>query len=170
MSRLLILSVLSLVIILLTNQDAILANTLGYSKEYDLDRFSAGRVSIWNKAISVVLNEGIIATLTGLGPDAFGRWGLDRVVIQPHNAFVQCFMEFGLLGLLVFILFITKTMINAVHLLKNSDDQLMQVIAASFIGGMAFSLVDGIFYHAYPLLMMIFLSATINAQVTAIRT
>jgi hypothetical protein len=169
MFRLLSLSVVSLIIILLTNRDAILANTLGYSTEYDLDRFSSGRILIWYEAISVVWNEGVIAILTGLGPDAFGRWGLYRLIIQPHNAFVQCFMEFGLLGLVVFIFFITKTVINAVHLLKNSDDQLMQVIAVSFIGGMAFSLVDGIFYHAYPLLMMIFLSATINAQATAIR-
>lgn len=160
---------ISLLLVLSSDYDAILKDTLGITAGDTINRISSGRLGIWSESVDTLIKQGPVAILTGLGPDAFSRWGLFKSIVQPHNALVQVVMEFGLIGLAIFCFAIGRVSKQALYLIRHSKDNLQIALSAAFIGGLAYSLVDGIFYHAYPLAMMIFLAAAIHSSATSMQ-
>lgn len=168
----LILVIFSFVIIFQTNIDYLINNTVQYSgivTDADTfikhsDTFSAGRVTIWKNSIHKVLDSGWLAVLSGLGPDAFKLSKLSSFAIQPHSLYIQVFLEFGVIGVVAFAIVFFEIVKLCVIYLRKGSDIFTQFLAAGILGTLVFSSVDGLFYHAMPIMTIIVMIAIVSIQ------
>ena len=114
---------------------------------------SSGRLEVWIQALQAIAQHPWL----GYGPDGYtlSRCCHPRLV-QVHNAILHVLLESGLLGLLVFGLLVKKTLWSPIHWVfsrwrKNTLPESISVLTSVLAGLMAFSMVDGIFYHVVPL-------------------
>jgi O-antigen ligase len=102
----------------------------------------------------------------GHGPDGFRFSEIERPhpgIYQPHNSVVQVLVEFGITGLvlvsLVFFQELRRFHGRLTGQRENSPvDTTAVLLFGLLIGFLVFSLVDGLFYHSVPLLMISVLS------------
>ena len=129
----------------------------------DRGEITSGRIEIWLDSLAVWWDSWA-TTLFGLGPDAMRMAVRAKIgyppLVQPHNTLVQVLIEFGLIGLCLFTVaaFIVGRRIFAV-LRTPTAPQELRVTAALLVSLGAYMLVDGILYHAIPLIMTMFLTA-----------
>ena len=71
-----------------------------------LDEVSSGRIALWVKTIEALLNHG--QAMTGAGGNGFVRLGLyaPGPIFHPHNIFLQMLTDWGVVGLVLFFLFL----------------------------------------------------------------
>lgn len=129
---------------------------------------TAGRWEIWRDSIHVWWTDPVTVVF-GAGPDAFRsiikpQIDISSGIIQPHNFVLQIIFEFGIIGLVCFLLMMVPVGRRAAFFLYSHDvPTLKRVVAATLVSGVVFSMVDGLFYHALSLTFMGFLFAFIMA-------
>lgn len=124
---------------------------------------SSGRTQIWG-AIFLRIFESPAAALYGYGPDAFRlmQWGkgIASWLVQAHNAFMQWLIEFGLLGGALLGMLWVRQALHALGLYRDRDaGDLTRMSAAVLVALFCYSLLDGVLYHAVPLITIIFFVA-----------
>ncbi len=100
----------------------------------------SGRYEIWNDLINIKLS------LIGYGP-----------LFYPHNPFLEMVINYGIIGFILFIIFVINSLFNTVKLLSlNKDiDLLFVVVIVTFqFVSQQFSL--DIFYSSFCLAMAVF--------------
>jgi O-antigen ligase len=128
---------------------------------------TTGRTEVWRQALESVKTNPVL----GFGPDGYFTSGCCmRHTVQPHNAAVQLLIEAGLLGLgsAVFLLF--SAFLGPLKKLwrRRNDpaaDRGAALLFACLAGFMGFSMVDGLFYHAVPLVLFAILVALFFASI-----
>lgn len=68
-------------------------------------------------------------------------------------------MEFGAVGLTLFVALIVSLTRKSIVLVRSSSSDTDVLAGALLVGGLVFSLVDGIFYHTVATVMMVILIA-----------
>lgn len=162
----------SLVVVVASGNDYFLGHTTMQTVGGDsLNRISSNRLAIWERSLEVFFSlKGLGVKLFGFGPDAFLRLGVwHSSATHPHNAPVQVLLEFGVLGVLVFGVLALIWLRRSLWLVLNSASDVDVLAGCLLIGGLVFSLVDGIFYHAAPLTMMVVLISFVNFRFSKLR-
>ncbi|MBN8438402.1 MAG: O-antigen ligase family protein [Candidatus Accumulibacter sp.] len=120
---------------------------------------STGRSGIWLDALQVALKH----PWFGDGMDVYRSSGccMPESTVHPHNTLVQWLMEFGVIGTFAVLWalwrIIGKRLVPA---LRHGNTNVGQSVLLSLIVGLlVFGLVDGVFYHAVPLLVFSILCA-----------
>jgi O-antigen ligase len=124
---------------------------------------SSGRLSVWIDSLGVWAGSWS-SFLFGLGPDAMRLYVRAQIgfppVVQAHNSFVQVLLEFGLIGCGFFIALITLVGRRVVRaLMERSAAREARVVAAILTVMFGYTLLDGILYHAIPLVFVMLLTA-----------
>jgi len=120
------------------------------------------RVGLWLESWHHIFQHPIL----GYGPEGFAIAGVTKgALAQPHNLVLQVLLEVGLLGLAAtsafgWALFAKRLRAVAVSRrgghLKDEEAGLVAIIA----GYLAFGMIDGVFYHAVPLLCFVIVVST----------
>lgn len=132
-----------------------LARTAADTAEGGANGFTTGRLAIWAEAVQAAAAHPWL----GLGPDNY------RLLppqthggVQPHSLFVQFFVDWGLLGAVPMVVLLTGALWQGLARLWAETDAFLRaarVAALAFIvSAGVHSLVDGLFYHAQPLLFL----------------
>ena len=128
-----------------------------------VNKLSSGRIKIWMASLDMLSKQDLYSQLFGLGPDAFARHGAWRAgIVQPHGSLVQILLEFGATGLLLFVALMVSLIKKAIFLVVESPSDTDVLAAVLLVGGLVFSLVDGIFYHTVAMVMMVLLIAFVS--------
>lgn len=122
---------------------------------------SVGRPAVWIESWQRILEQ----PLLGYGPEGFAIAGVTKgFFAQPHNFVLQILLESGVIGLLATIAFcwvLFAKRLKAVALSRRDrslgDEE--AGLVATLAGFFAFGLIDGVFYHAIPLLCFVILVA-----------
>ena len=119
--------------------------------------FWSTRDILWAEAVKQVKDS----LMFGLGPDAFRYFIRFRPSLsQPHNSLVQFILEWGIPGTLFFLAFyLNLVWIGVRNIFSGSQGEaqgLRAVSAILVVSYLAFSLIDGLFYHALPLTLTSF--------------
>ena len=116
---------------------------------------SSGRLRMWSDA----LEEGLTGGFLGHGADSYREFNPDYFV-HPHNSVVQFLFEYGVAGFALCFLFFCWTALFSIRLILDKRSSSNLKVLSSFVLSMyAYSLVDGIFYHAIPFSFMIIIAA-----------
>ncbi len=115
----------------------------------NLNWASSGRLNIWKKALQSVQQHPVF----GMGPRGYLLMPHVTVTGQPHNAFVQFLVEWGVVGTVLFLglwlqLFWQGCRKHIVMVKRLSRTSLMAgavIVSLSVLG-----LVDGTYYYAQP--------------------
>lgn len=123
------------------------------------------RVRIWNDSWREIVKR----PLLGHGPDAYvlSKCGPSGTV-QPHNSLIQFLFEFGLAGTLVALLafghFLRRPAMALIAGYRNGQPDMAHAVLIFFtISLLLFSVVDGLLYHAVPLLVFSITMALLGA-------
>lgn len=138
---------------LLNTEHNVSLNTAIDTGTTSINHFSSGRLELW----AIAIEDTMKSFWLGLGPDGYRYIEDHSNAIQPHNLFVQIFVEWGLLGSISFIALYTYCVAKAViiTLSKQTAYDVGSLISlAAIITLSLHSLTDGTFYHAQPLFIM----------------
>lgn len=91
----------------------------------DLGISTSGRDIFYKKAIDTFLNSPIFGNGIGAYANIFG------IYVYPHNIILEILNDFGILGLIVFLVFIIKAFKNLAKMLKQDKNE--QIIALLFL-------------------------------------
>lgn len=119
---------------------------------------TTGRTQIWREALQASLQHPWV----GHGMDGYRTSGCCmRGTVQPHNTLVQWLMEFGVIGTAAVLWALWRIIgTRLVPSLRHGNANPAQAALLSLIAGLlVFGLVDGVFYHAVPLLVFSILCA-----------
>jgi O-antigen ligase len=124
---------------------------------------ASGRLELW-AGILGVWSRSWASMLFGLGPDAVRMVVRAEIGfppnVQAHSVIVQALIEFGLIGLGLVSAAIFVVARRAVAVLRSSiAPRDVRVAAALLVALGAYMFVDGILYHAIPLIMVMLLTA-----------
>lgn len=127
------------------------------------DMATSGRLSVWADSIGVWLGSWD-TVLFGLGPDAMRLHVRALIgfppIIQAHNSVVQVLLEFGLIGFGFFVALLAVIGRRVVRvLLDRSAPVEARAVAAILTAMFGYTLLDGILYHAIPLVFVMLLTA-----------
>jgi O-antigen ligase len=119
------------------------------------------RVSIWHDSAAAIAKRPIL----GFGPEGYliSRC-CNPYTVQAHNLILQLLLEFGVLGLFaigsVAIGWFWPAIGPAISSIRRRDlDPGKGVLLATLVGFVAFSSIDGLFYHSIPLLHFVIIAA-----------
>jgi O-antigen ligase len=154
--------VVSLALVVLTSRAGLLFGQMGRLSE-GADVVASGRLDLW-AGILGVWSENWASLVFGYGPDAVRMVARAEIGyppwVQAHSAIVQALIEFGLVGLSLVLLVIFIIARRALTVLRSSiAPRDVRVTAALLVSLGAYMLVDGIIYHAIPLIMVMILTA-----------
>ncbi|MBS0172619.1 MAG: O-antigen ligase family protein [Nitrospira sp.] len=164
--------------LLLASALSMSATSLGYTNPFHgslNDRVSSvqsavdttGRVKIWEKALGGLADSPIL----GQGADGYRltEWGT-RGTVQPHNTVVQFLVEFGVLGCALIAALLYKSFYHPTLQLFSAGGSSHAAITSRLIlaclGGIGvYSMVDGLLYHAIPMLLIAIILALYSVTV-----
>jgi hypothetical protein len=121
----------------------------GLGSFYRFLLYSSGRVDVWWEAIGA----GLHYFWFGLGPEAFKGNPLIPIfgkLTNPHNAFIQVFLEFGAIGLLLLSVPLFKMALFTFDGRNWRSKEKVLLMSFSF-SWFVYSLIDGVAYHFFPL-------------------
>lgn len=113
-----------------------------------------GRIGIWQDSSSEIIKR----PLLGHGPDAYVLSSCClKGSVQPHNSLVQFMFEFGMLGtgiatVALGVLLRRPMKLLRAGLVRGQPDITLGVLVFLPVSLLIFSLMDGLLYHAVPLL------------------
>lgn len=119
-------------------------------KEGNIDDSTNERLLIYKKSIQAAWE---MNPWFGIGPDGF-RFLRPRplpVYVQPHGIIPQIFVEWGAIGSALFIVFVIASIRNWYK--RGQNDVISALASMSVLALVLHSLIDGIFYHSYSLLI-----------------
>ncbi len=129
--------------------------------------FTTGRPKMWDIALRGL--EG--RYWFGLGPDNYKMLPEATYMIQPHSMFVQFLAEWGVLGAVPFTVLLGLVFWKAFARLRREQDPLRKTARvtafALMVAATVHSFVDGLYYHALPLLLLFTCFAVTLVPVTS---
>ncbi|WP_211242730.1 O-antigen ligase family protein [Sinimarinibacterium sp. CAU 1509] len=135
-----------------------------------VNHISSGRIGIWTGSLERLM-QSTPAVFFGYGPDALLRLGIpanlpgNGGIVQPHSAIIQWLLEFGVVGTLAIVGVLATSCRQALGVLAgNSELSSQKTAAALLLALLVYALVDGIFYHAIPLTLVVLTCAYLAAQ------
>ena len=128
-----------------------------------LNEISSNRLELWLGSLGV-WRENWVSIVFGFGPDAMRTTIRAQIGFPPnvqvHNGFIQVLVEFGLVGLCVFVAAVWLIARRAFSVLMSQNVPTEARVAAALLSAYgAYMLIDGIIYHAIPLIMVMLLTA-----------
>ena len=121
------------------------------------NNFSTHRIYIWDKILSNNKKP-----FLGMGPNSYlhirdNDKELVRInAIQPHNIFLQLYLEWGLIGTFLIFVFLFMKLKNLSNNLLNNNYNQINIISVSVCAGLFFhSFVDGTLFYSQTLLLFI---------------
>ena len=115
-----------------------------------INSLSSGRVKIWATCWESIKNN----PFWGLGSQGYYYMPNRIFGVQPHNAFIQFLVEWGIIGTSLFIFLIFSGFLAGVRFhLRNRNEIISQqaLIALAIITTLTIhSIVDGTYYHPQP--------------------
>ncbi|WP_108444454.1 O-antigen ligase family protein [Halomonas denitrificans] len=149
-------------LLLLSGETHMLFDSVSTSARDSMNGISSGRLAIWGATWEVSQ----ISPIFGLGPEAFYNYNvIDANIVQPHSLIFQVLIEFGFLGLSVvsvLALFLICKSFLAIYVKRSSEYLVFMYLFMLSI--LAFSLVDGLFYHGVPFSLSLMVLAYINVS------
>lgn len=130
----------------------------------------ADRAAIWADAVRAIAERPWL----GFGPEGFlGSNCCNSSMVQPHNFVLQFLLEFGLIGS-VLIAATAWAMIRVcggfMVVRKNlSSDPGLLAVCAVLVGFMVYAMIDGLLYHAIPLIHFALFAALFFATMTRLQ-
>lgn len=127
------------------------------------DVVTSGRLQLWMDTLAA-WSDSWSAVIFGIGPDAMRMVIRAKIgfppVVQPHSVPIQVLTEFGVIGFVIFVagLVIVGRRILAV-LFDRTASREVRVAGAMLAAFGAYMFVDGILYHAIPLIIVMMLTA-----------
>ncbi len=118
----------------------------------NINETSSGRVEIWEAGLRMIVDRPIIGVGAGAFAYAYGsgdfgppRW------MQPHNLYIQLFAEEGIIGFIVWFVFIYFLVKNLRTLGRSAQSRVdglwVSIYCKSFIVSMIALFVSGLFGH-----------------------
>ncbi|MFQ5571531.1 MAG: O-antigen ligase family protein [Rhodothermales bacterium] len=132
-----------------------LARTASDTSSYGVNGLTTGRLGIWEAALKSL--DGHL--WFGLGPDNY-RFIPEPLHdgIQPHSLVVQFLTEWGIVGTIPFLILLSIVFWKAyVHLRREQDTLRNTARITALVLMVSFTLhglVDGLYYYAFPLLVL----------------
>jgi hypothetical protein len=117
--------------VMISNLDLILKAPI-YFSEAEQDIMSA-RVYIWSQYINAFANADAVQQVFGFGPDSWKQ----RFELYAHNTFVSYLYEYGILGLVSFLLVCILMTLQPLGL---KDKKLSKILVLSFLGFLTMNL------------------------------
>ncbi len=154
----LILSLIGISIYLYTTNEAIQMRITGNNIYNSTDgKIGSGRLQFMGYAYENLTEEGFAVSMIGLGFDyALYKMGKDvGHEIFAHNGYIQIFQQEGLIGLVIFILFLFYYI---KFILKHKNNKYYLINMALLLAFLVEYLFQGGFYFNMILLMVIFLA------------
>jgi len=132
-----------------------LQRTVADTSAYGVDGFTTGRLTIWSVALRNLAGH----YWFGLGPDGYRFIEDPHHGIQPHGMLVQFLVEWGIIGTILFSGLLLVILWKGFVLVRRGQDPVLKAAQgtalALVVGCILHSLVDGLFYHAQPLLFLV---------------
>lgn len=117
-----------------------------------IDHILSGRPRIWNNALNSLSSQTL---LLGMGPGSY-LWTNDLQfgTVQPHSVIVQLIIEYGYLGGSIILLCCCYFLYTLYKSNKVAEHLKIEhfCLCCFFTAYLIYSLVDGLFYHAFPML------------------
>lgn len=142
----------------------LLLNAVDRMGRDDANAVSSGRWDVWIRTLHYAFSN-FPGAVFGHGPESFVREALaNGHITHPHNAIVQWVLEYGVIGSLMLVTAYASMARQTVWPALFSEFRTDRLCAATVIGMTVFSLVDGIYYHAAPLIFMTLIWAYLYSQ------
>lgn len=128
------------------------------------DAISSGRLTLWNAA----LRKGMEHPLTGFGEGQFHALIPEAQrsgVHHPHNIVVQIFFQWGLIGLVCCAALGAGLWLRLHKATRQAPELLPGMLVVNML--LFYALYDGVFFFAYPVMALAFVSATMAGWVAA---
>lgn len=158
--------VLGGVLVVLGGETYFLFGALERSAKDSANAISSGRLGIWKGTLSMGMST-LSGALFGFGPESFVRMGafvqFRHYILHPHNTLVQWIFEYGLLGAAALCASALWLAWHCVWPALRAGNLMQRLCAATLVGMSAFALVDGVYYHAAPLLFLTLIWAYLYA-------
>lgn len=157
------LSLLTLVSVILSTPFNIYSwnglNRLLDSSQYygqDINSLSTNRIELWSLSWDFIKEK----PLLGYGAESF-LLNSDTIFRHPHNFIMQWLFDFGTIGAVLFLIFITLILISGYinTISKLSDNNLISI--AICVGIISNALVSGTLYYSPPLFILCIVSGFI---------
>jgi len=100
-------------------------NTIKDSVFNDFDNGGSGRIDIWSKALNVIFSSPDLSLLIGHGYGATSKF----LNIGAHNDILEIFIDFGLIGLLLYSMFCYHMFSRIKHISIQNDYRLIYVMS-----------------------------------------
>jgi len=110
----------------------------------DLEHYSSGRLLLWGNGLKLFSER----PLLGHGQDSFIILSQLRgffYIGAPHNDYLRCLVEFGIVGLVIFLLIFFKIIQNAWQSLNTTKSPWEKQLYLSYISGF-FGYLSGMFF------------------------
>ena len=130
----------------------------------DINKLLSNRPVIWEWSMNALKNN----LMFGVGPEGFRflMKSQEWKISQPHGTWLQIFLEWGIPGALAFFILqvkgLQKIWQNRSQLLQNDYAAACFAMVFSFV---LFSLVDGLYYHSIPMILLAYAYAVIFALI-----
>lgn len=119
----------------------------------DPEKFDSGRLNVWMATVRVIAEH----PLFGLGAEAYRLSGCcERLLSHPHNFVLQLLLQFGLVGnaLLACIVWWAVRALGGLRqvlalTLASPENRVLAVLLATYF---AYALIDGLLFHAVPMI------------------
>ena len=116
--------------------------------------YVADRLEVWAQSAGAILQR----PWFGYGPEGFALSGCcNRALLQPHNFVLQFLLEFGVIGctLLTVLCAVVWRECGGLRAFAGNRwseaPQEFVILAAILVAFLAYALIDGLLYHAIPL-------------------
>lgn len=124
------------------------------------ERTAFPRTAIWQISLAKLDERNI---WFGLGPDAYQRSVDFHNVLQPHNSLVLMLIEWGVVGSIIIVSLVTLVTTRCIRTIINSTSSratgLHIVALFSFTTLTAMGMLDGTYYHAFSVFLVLFFIA-----------
>ena len=114
------------------------------STSEDLEHYSSGRLLLWANGLKLFMERPVL----GHGQDSFEMLSVLRgffYVSAPHNDYLRCLVEFGIVGLAVFLLIFFKIFQNVWQSFNATTSPWEKLLYLSYISGF-FGYLTGMFF------------------------
>jgi O-antigen ligase len=138
-------------LLLYFNIDVLLFNKLGrisnliYNEWGNIDRVTSGRTIIWENAYKMIGEFNVYNWIIGYGVDMFAKQYqlIYGSLKPPHNSYILIFFELGIVGLLLFLLFLVSLFYRIIKKNRNIALFILIYLILAMFGN------DIIYYHHF---------------------
>ncbi|MFT6987184.1 MAG: O-antigen ligase [Psychromonas sp.] len=133
---------------------------LGVDGEFDVNRFSSNRLAIWSVSINAIKESPWL----GFGPNGYYFIQGHFFGLHPHNMVLQFFLDWGVIGGVIFLLILLYSILKGVILLVTTNNSSLALALLIISGLTLHGLTDGTYYHAQPVFYLLLAFALIPAS------